>query len=99
MADEPLMIPAEVASAITTGRHELLKLAAPRDMTASEVAGLYAAISQLIEQYAALQKENNKLSRRIHTYRRHLEEVTEATTMASNSARMARLAVDRDGEN
>jgi hypothetical protein len=59
---DELKIPAELYPALATGRPELIKLAAPRDLTATEAEALYKIIGCLIETNVALREHAAQLA-------------------------------------
>jgi hypothetical protein len=59
---EALQVPNDLAVALMTGRHELVKAAQPRALTIEECATLYKLIAGLVETNAALREHTERVA-------------------------------------
>jgi hypothetical protein len=96
-----LTIPGEVAAAIASARPELLRLGAPRAMSADEVAGMYHVIGQMIGDGFEAQQKVKALEAKLAQLKLLSDEARDQASMALNAMYALRkaftLPADDDG--
>jgi hypothetical protein len=87
--NQPILVPAEIAAAISAARPELLKLVKPRALTVEEAASLYDVIASLIRQSFEAQLKVERLLVKIAAFHQHAQDMELLARQLSSAAHVA----------